>query len=127
MIYLDEDIPVEVADLLRTQGHSATTTRDEQRLGSPDPVQLLFAADSGRTFVTHNRADFARLHEAWRTWAHGWGVARSHAGIIVLGRVYRKPVGEYAALLDTLLSDLPQSLTGAFHRWHPQQGWTQTP
>jgi predicted nuclease of predicted toxin-antitoxin system len=80
--YLDEDIPVMLSDLLRVQGHTATTTRDEGRLGNPDPAQILFAADSAMIFVTHNRADFARLHEAWLTWARGWDVARSHAGII---------------------------------------------
>lgn len=36
--YLDEDIPVMLADLLRVQGHTATTTRDEGRLGNPDPA-----------------------------------------------------------------------------------------
>lgn len=48
--YLDEDIPVVLADLLHRQGHSAATTRDEGRLGNPDPMQLLFAADSAMTW-----------------------------------------------------------------------------
>lgn len=124
--YLDEDIPMILADLLRVQGHTATTTRDEERLGNADPAQLLFAADSAMTFVTHNRTDFARLHEAWLTWAHGWGATRCHAGIIVLGRVRRKPPEEYAAHIGDLLHELRRPLVDAFFRWHPVSGWTQT-
>jgi len=124
--YLDEDIPVMLADLLRVQGHTATTTRDEGRLGNPDPAQLLLAADSVTTFVTHNRTDFARLHEAWLTWEHGWGVARSHAGIIVLGRVRQKPPEEYATHISDLLGEIRQPLVNTFFRWHPETGWTQT-
>jgi predicted nuclease of predicted toxin-antitoxin system len=71
-LYLDEDVPVELADLLRARGHSATTTRNESRLGRPDPDQLLFTAKNGFVLVTHNRRDFARLHEAWLLWARDW-------------------------------------------------------
>jgi len=125
--YLDEDIPLALADLLRVNGHTVTTTRDERRLGSLDPEQLLFAANGGLTLVTHNRKDFARLHEAWLIWARDWGVARSHAGIIVLGRARGKSPAEYAALVRDLLTDSQLSLPDTFHRWHPEQGWTPSP
>jgi hypothetical protein len=115
-----------LADLLRVQGHAATTTRDKERLGNPDPVQPLFAADNGVTLVTHNRADFARLHEAWLTWSVGWEVARSHTGIIVLGRVRSKPPEEYAAHIGDLLREVRQPLVDTFFRWHPESGWTQS-
>lgn len=126
-LYLDEDLPVVLADLLRARGHAASTTRDARRLGSPDPAQLLFAADGGLALVTHNRGDFARLHEAWLTWARGWDVRREHAGIIVLGRVRGKPPEEYADLLIDLLADPQQTLADTFQRWHPHVGWTQAP
>lgn len=124
--YLDEDIPVMLANPLRAQGHTTTTTRDAVRLGNADPTQLLFAADSVMTFVTHNRTDFARLHEAWLTWAYGWGVARSHAGIIVLGRVRGKSPEEYAVHIGDLLREIRTPLVDTFFRWHPETEWTQT-
>src|SRR5437868_5638451 len=77
-LYLDEDIPVALADLLHARGHRAITTRHERHLGSPDPEQLLFAANGGLALVTHNRGDFARLHEAWLTWARGWGASSAN-------------------------------------------------
>ena len=126
-LYLDEDVPVALDDLLHARGHAATTTRTENRLGRPDPDQLLFAANNGLVFVTYNRDDFARLHAAWLLWTRDWGVQRPHAGIIVLGRALGKPPEEYAELLSDLLADPQQALTDTFHRWHPQSGWTQTP
>lgn len=123
--YLDEDMPVALANLVRVQGHTATTTRAEGRLGNPDPAQLLLAADRAMIFVTHNRTDFALLHEAWLTWTQGWGAARSHAGIIVLGRVRPKPPEEYAAHIGDLLRDVRQPLVDTFFRWHPEVGWTR--
>lgn len=125
--YLDEDIPLALADLLRVDGHTVTTTRDEHRLGSPDPEQLLFAANGGLTLVTHNRKDFARLHEAWLIWARDWEVARSHAGIIVLGRARGKSPAEYAVLLRDLLAAARWPLADTFHRWHPEMEWTSSP
>ncbi|MDQ6831837.1 MAG: DUF5615 family PIN-like protein [Chloroflexota bacterium] len=125
--YFDEDIPLALADLLRVDEHTVSTTRDEHQLGSSDPAQLLFAANDGLTLVTHNRKDFARLHEAWLIWARGWGIVRSHGGIIVLGRVQGKSPTEYAALLRGRLADAPVPLADTFHRWHPEIGWTQSP
>jgi hypothetical protein len=126
-LYLDEDASVALAGLLRARGHAVTTTRAENRLGRPDPVQLLFAANSGYVFVTHNRDDFGLLHEAWLEWARGWEVQRAHAGIIVLGRVLGKPPEEYAELLDGLLNDPQQVWADTFRRWHRYSGWTQIP
>jgi hypothetical protein len=126
-LYLDEDVPIALADLLRTRGHSASTTRDARRFGSPDPAQLLYAANGGLVLVTHNGGDFARLHDAWLTWARGWGVERAHGGIIALGRVLGKPPEDYADLVADRLAGLPLALADTLHRWHPQLGWTQAP
>ncbi len=46
---LDEDIPLALADLLRVDGHTVTTTRDEHRLGSPNLESLSSAITSKRT------------------------------------------------------------------------------
>jgi hypothetical protein len=54
-------------------------------------------------------------------------VRRSHAGIVVLGRVLGKPPEEYADLIGVLLANRRVVLADAFYRWHPQLGWTQIP
>lgn len=126
-LYLDEEVPIALADLLRTRGHSASTTRDARRLGSSDPAQLLFAANNGLVLVTHNGGDFARLHQAWLTWATGWDVVRPHAGIIALGRDLGKPPEEYADIVADLLAEPQQVLSDTCYHWHPRFGWTQKP
>ncbi|HZS09319.1 MAG TPA: DUF5615 family PIN-like protein [Blastocatellia bacterium] len=60
-LYLDEDVSVLVADLLRARGFSATTTRDADQLHRDDEEQLAYAVSQERAFLTHNRADFEAL------------------------------------------------------------------
>lgn len=79
-LYLDEDVSVLVADLLRGRGFAVTTTRDEHRLGSSDESQLAYAADNGMTLLSHNRVDFETLA---REYAQS---DRPHGGIILSGR-----------------------------------------
>jgi hypothetical protein len=43
-LYLDEDVDVLIADLLRARGFSVLTTRDAGRLHATDEEQLAFAA-----------------------------------------------------------------------------------
>lgn len=59
-LYLDEDVSVLVAALLRGRGFSALTTHDESRLGLTDADQLAHSVSLNRTLLTHNRADFER-------------------------------------------------------------------
>jgi hypothetical protein len=79
-LYLDEDVNVLVADLLRGRGFVATTTRDEGQLGASDAVQLAHAVSLGRTFLTHNRADFEVLVQMYRQ------ADQDHTGIILATR-----------------------------------------
>jgi predicted nuclease of predicted toxin-antitoxin system len=79
-LYLDEDVSVLVATLLRSRGHEVLTTRDAGRLGAPDPDQLAFAAAQGMAIVTHNRADYDALANKYA--AAGCG----HAGIVIAVR-----------------------------------------
>lgn len=60
-IYLDEDVNVLIAELLRRKGFSATTARDCEQLGKSDKEQIEFAVSQKRALVTHNRVDFERL------------------------------------------------------------------
>ena len=60
-LYLDEDVSVLVAELLRARGFRAITTHEAGNLGSNDRTQLEYATVQRRTLVTHNRADFELL------------------------------------------------------------------
>jgi uncharacterized protein with PIN domain len=95
-LYCDEDVSVVLAAMLRARGFSVTTTRDAGHLGHTDEQQLQVAADANQIILTHNRADFERLHRQWL------GAGR-HAGIIIARR--RLP-GELAVRLGRLLGRL---------------------
>jgi predicted nuclease of predicted toxin-antitoxin system len=58
-LYLDEDVDVLVADLLRARGFVATTTRDAGKLQASDTEQMACAVSRQETLLTHNRADKA--------------------------------------------------------------------
>jgi hypothetical protein len=79
-LYLDEDVSVFVAQLLRPHGFDVLTTKDAQNLGSADVVQLRYATTHRLTLLTHNRVDYELLHaEALRN-------QQPHAGILVANR-----------------------------------------
>lgn len=79
-LYLDEDVSILIAELLRPHGFDVLTTREAQNLGQPDSTQLLFAAAQQRVILTHNRCDFEALHRV------SLAEQRSHAGIIIANR-----------------------------------------
>jgi len=60
-LYLDEDVDVLVAELLRRRGFAAATTQEAGQIGKSDAEQLDYAAGNKKTLVTHNRADFEKL------------------------------------------------------------------
>lgn len=63
-LYLDEDVSVLFAQLLRPHGFDVLTTREAQQLGAADVAQLQYATAHQRTLLTHNRVDYERLHAA---------------------------------------------------------------
>jgi uncharacterized protein with PIN domain len=79
-LYLDEDVSVFVAQLLRPHGFDVLTTRDAYNLGYTDTAQLSFAASTHRAILTHNRCDYELLHEA------ALREPRSHSGILIANR-----------------------------------------
>jgi hypothetical protein len=95
--YLDEDVSVVVAAILKARGFDIVTARDAEQLGLSDSQQLAFATGAGRVLVTHNRVDFERVHREWLA------TERAHAGIVV---ARRRPPGELAARIGRLLSRL---------------------
>src|SRR3954447_18236241 len=76
-LYLDQDVPVQLAGMLRAQGVDVLTTLEAGALGQDDPDQLAMAIAADRVMVTHNRDDFEDLHEEYL------GEDRSHSGIII--------------------------------------------
>ena len=60
-LYLDEDVSVLIAELLRIRGFDAVTGRDAGQLEKSDKEQLAYAISESRALLTHNRADFEAL------------------------------------------------------------------
>jgi predicted nuclease of predicted toxin-antitoxin system len=96
-LYLDEDVDVLVADLLRSRGFDATTTLDAARTGSGDEEQLLYATEHEMALLTHNRVHFEDI--ATRYWQTG----QTHAGIFI---ATRHPPPQIAGRLLILLNQI---------------------
>ena len=79
-LYLDEDVDVLLADLLKARGFDVLTTLAAQRLGATDAEQLAFATSVQRTLLTHNRVHFEQLIEAH------FVAGLSHPGVIIAVR-----------------------------------------
>jgi len=58
--YLDEQLPVTIADQLRLRGVDVLTVRDVGHLGDDDPTHLTRALSMGRVLCTQDQ-DFLRL------------------------------------------------------------------
>jgi predicted nuclease of predicted toxin-antitoxin system len=97
VLYLDEDVDVLLADLIRARGFAAVTTRDTGHLGATDLDQLSCAINQHRTFLTHNRDDFESLAREFRE------TGRHHDGIIV---AVRHPPYELLRRLLRILNDV---------------------
>ena len=96
-LYLDEDVDVLVADLLRARGYSVTTTRDAGQLGNTDSEQLAYAAHEGRAILTHNRVHFEALGREYLS------TGKTHFGILLASR---HPPQEVARRLLLLLNQV---------------------
>jgi hypothetical protein len=79
-LYLDEDVSVLVADLVRARGFNVLTTREAGQLESDDAAQLAYAVSRQKTFFTHNRADFEALAQTY------FAAGQTHYGIIIAVR-----------------------------------------
>ena len=93
-LYLDEDVSVLVADLLRARGFNATTTLEAGNRGSSDARQLSFAVSLQKSLLTHNRSDFEQLARQY------FAAGESHYGIIIAVR--RPPLELIQRLLPIL-------------------------
>jgi hypothetical protein len=79
-LYLDEDVSVLIAKLVRSRGYSVLTTQEARQLGRSDEDQLDFAHQQQLAMLTHNRDDFAQLGTEY------FASGKSHSGIIIAVR-----------------------------------------
>ncbi len=94
-LYLDEDIDVLVADLVRAHGFKATITQEAGQIQKPDAQQLAYAVRQQAALLTHNRMDFETLHLEYIA------AGRTHHGIII---AVRRPVYELVRRLWIILN-----------------------
>jgi predicted nuclease of predicted toxin-antitoxin system len=94
-LYLDEDVSVLVAELLRVRGFDVQTTQEAGRKNATDEEQMSYAVGGRRALLTHNRDDFARLAQEY--FARG----RNHYGIII---AVRRPPHEIVRRLLVILN-----------------------
>jgi hypothetical protein len=93
-IYLDENVNLHVRDVLRQRGYDVTHALVEGNVQMPDEQHLRWATAHSRALVTHDFADFARLHSDF--------IQRheQHEGIIL---VPVRPLSELVARLSNHL------------------------
>ena len=77
-IYLDENVHVLIAKIIRSHGFKAITTHDVGRKGASDTDQLEYANEQGFVILTLDRTDFEELA------AEYFVSGRNHSGIIII-------------------------------------------
>ena len=88
--YLDENLPVVIAEQLQRRGIDAVTVRDLGLLGQSDIDHLALARSSGRVLCTHD-ADYLELAQA----------GEEHHGI-VFGQQHIHGVGSWVRFLELI-------------------------
>lgn len=121
-LYLDNDVSLHLAPLLRVAGHAVAATRDRNLRRAPDDAQLLTAALNRWILVTCNRLDFTMLHDAWLTWPAAFGVALPpHPGILILDVA---PLEAQANAVGRLFAHVDQGfLPNGLFWWSRVSGW----
>ena len=99
-LYLDEDVNVLIADLVRARGFRVTTTQAAGQIGTTDENQLAFATSQGKTILTHNRMHFEALAQRY------FEEKKPHSGIIIAVRRHPKELSRrILILLDSMTAD----------------------
>jgi predicted nuclease of predicted toxin-antitoxin system len=99
-LYLDEDVSVLVADLVKAHSFIATTVRDAGMLRRSDTKQLEYATKHQNALLTHNRGDFEILAQEYAI------NGLTHSGIIIATR--RSPyliAGKLLLILNHFTAD----------------------
>jgi len=93
-LFLDEDVDVLIAKLIRSRGYSGETTSEAGQISCSDAAQLAFATRRQMAIVTHNRDDFEALARDY------FATGQSHCGIII---AVRRPPQEIVRRLLVIL------------------------
>lgn len=123
--YADENISSQLNDALRALGHTVFATFEEGRSGATDGSQLLFAAEREWIILTHNRADFILLQDAWHLWAHAWRIDPKHTGIVIVEPTHASRYPEMAILINDIHQQ--NTLTNTLFAWKRTAGWERNP
>ena len=85
LIYLDENVNILLASLLRARNVHIVTALESTMLGKSDHEQLEFATQHHSAIVTHNRVDFENIFQQYVE------EGKKFSGIVILRRrnVYR--------------------------------------
>jgi predicted nuclease of predicted toxin-antitoxin system len=109
-LLLDEMIGPRVAVELVARGIDAVAlVADCDLRALPDPEVLRHAAEQGRTLVTRNIADFARLHQHWPL------TGPAHAGIVLVSESAFPQNRKLVGALVAALAQLPAVAAGEVH------------
>ena len=84
-LYLDADVNLKLAELLRAEGFEVVSAREVGNDELSDEAQLTYATARGQTIVTHNTKHFVPLFDEW------WFAEKKHYGIVVSAQL---PIGE---------------------------------
>jgi predicted nuclease of predicted toxin-antitoxin system len=99
-LYLDEDVSVLIADLIRAQGFSVMTTHQAGNLGKSDAEQFDFATNQRKVLLTHNRIDFENLAKKY------FDENKTHHGIIIaVRRLPNEMVQRILKILNNITAD----------------------
>ncbi len=66
-LFLDEDVRVVLAEILRQRGYDVVHVLEVDRGGQDDPEQLAYAVSYGRAMLTHNIRHYLLLVEGQRS------------------------------------------------------------
>ena len=85
-LYFDENMPREMADILRGMGYTVHTAEEIGSRSEDDSTHLRISTEREWVLITQNRKDFRRLHWLWTTF-YKWGVLQEeHSGILTIYR-----------------------------------------
>ncbi len=118
-VYLDEDVPLQLAGLLTAYGAIVHHPSEIGALKAADPIHLQRCAQERWVLITQNRKDLFRLHGLWMT-LHYWQIiAQPHSGILT---VFRQILpSEWAPAIRQLLEQ-HDSLDGLMFAWQDSTG-----
>ena len=115
-VYLDEDVPLQIGDLLKARGFTVHLPRDSGTVSAADAVHLERCSREGWVLITQNRRDFRRLHALWMTLNYWRILPQPHGGILTVYEQDPLLPTEWAPAIDELLQGR-QRLDGAMFMW----------